>query len=420
MFAALVMPVVIFLPPILSLSASITAPFRLTKGSLIVPPILPPNPHNRRKLLLDLPAVEQFAHDHNLKQSHISSLYNVFLRSGNAGCGIASPSDSLPSISELGQKHFPKSSATSLLSTFSALSSKVTKIIPSSSGGYRFLVLLPTNHTVETVLIKHTNKDTLKARYTACLSSQVGCARACSFCATGTMGLLANLPSSLILEQFLHAQLLLSSLNIPPSSLNNVVYMGQGEPMDNYSEVLDSLRGLTHQSLFAVPPSRVTVSTVAPVPSIIRRLADDAPGVNLAVSLHGATQKLRELTVPSARGTSIEELGAALDYHAKKSGRGAMIEYLLIDSVNDGDEAAVSLAKFVRARGAEFQPFVNLIPYNPTLAGANFGYETPSDDRINSFTTLLKDTYKINVRVRWSSAAGRDAGGACGQLSLGE
>ena len=196
--------------------------------------------------------------------------------------------------------------------------------------------------------------------------------------------------------------------------------MGQGEPMDNYSEVLDSLRGLTHQSLFAVPPSRVTVSTVAPVPSIIRRLADDAPGVNLAVSLHGATQKLRELTVPSARGTSIEELGAALDYHAKKSGRGAMIEYLLIDSVNDGDEAAVSLAKFVRARGAEFQPFVNLIPYNPTLAGANFGYETPSDDRINSFTTLLKDTYKINVRVRWSSAAGRDAGGACGQLSLGE
>ena len=137
---------------------------------------------------------------------------------------------------------------------------------------------------------------------------QVGCARACSFCATGTIGLKENLPASSILEQFLHAQLLLASKDIPASSLTNVVFMGQGEPLDNYGEVLKSLRGLTHQCLFNLSPSRITVSTVAPVPSIIKRLADDAPAVNLAMSLHGATQELRELTVPSARGTSIEEV----------------------------------------------------------------------------------------------------------------
>ncbi|GMH79616.1 hypothetical protein TL16_g08201 [Triparma laevis f. inornata] len=148
-------------------------------------------------------------------------------------------------------------------------------------------------------------------------------------------------------------------------------------------------------------------------------MADDAPAVNLAVSLHGATQELRELTVPSARGTSIEELGAALDYHAKKSGRGAMLEYLLIDDVNDSDCAAESLADFARDRGAKFKPFVNLIPYNPTLAGANFGYETPTDERINSFHDLLKKE-EIQSSVRWSSAAGRDANAACGQLVLGE
>lgn len=397
---------------------SATPYFRLMRGSLIPPPLLPPLPPDSPTGLLDLDAIEGFAHTHNLQQSHVSNLYNVFLRNGSAGCGVAAPRSSLPDLNELTDKSFPKAAAMTLLNSFSALTSSITKVIPSSSGGYRLLVLLTTGHSVETVLIKHTHSNG-KIRYTVCLSSQVGCARACSFCATGTIGLKANLPASSILEQFLHAQLLLASENIPASSLTNVVYMGQGEPLDNYSEVLKSLRSLTHQCMFNVSPSRITVSTVAPVPSIIKRLADDAPAVNLAVSLHGATQELRELTVPSARGTSIEELGAALDYHAEKSGRGAMLEYLLIDDVNDGDSAAESLADFARDRGAKFKPFVNLIPYNPTLAGANFGYETPTDERINSFHDLLKKE-EIQSSVRWSSAAGRDANAACGQLVLGE
>ncbi|GMI03345.1 hypothetical protein TrVE_jg13727 [Triparma verrucosa] len=396
--------------------------FRLARGSLIPPPLLPPlatnaTPNNPMSLL-DLDSIEHFAESHGLKEAHVSTLYNAFLRRGSAGCGLSEPRSDLPSLSELTDKSFPKSAASSLLSSFSALSTSVSKVVPSSSGGYRLLILLPTGQSIETVIIKHMHTNG-KTRYTVCLSSQVGCARACSFCATGTIGLKENLPASSILEQFLHAQLLLASKDIPASSLTNVVFMGQGEPLDNYGEVLKSLRGLTHQCLFNLSPSRITVSTVAPVPSIIKRLADDAPAVNLAVSLHGATQELRELTVPSARGTSIEELGAALDYHAKKSGRGAMLEYLLIDGVNDGDLAAESLASFARARGSQLKPFVNLIPYNPTLAGAAFSYKTPTDERINSFHALLKNE-KIQSSVRWSSAAGRDAGAACGQLVLGE
>lgn len=243
---------------------SATPHFRLTRGSLIPPPLLPPLPPDSPTGLLDLDAIEGFAHTHNLQQSHVSNLYNVFLRNGSAGCGVAAPRSSLPDLNELTDKSFPKAAAMTLLNSFSALTSSITKVIPSSSGGYRLLVLLTTGHSVETVLIKHTHSNG-KIRYTVCLSSQVGCARACSFCATGTIGLKANLPASSILEQFLHAQLLLASENIPASSLTNVVFMGQGEPLDNYSEVLKSLRSLTHQCMFNVREETCSVISTSPI-----------------------------------------------------------------------------------------------------------------------------------------------------------
>lgn len=192
-----------------------------------------------------------------------------------------------------------------------------------------------------------------------------------------------------------------------------------GEPLDNYSAVHEACRGLTHQCLFGLKAKHVTISTVGVSPRNIRRLADDATPISLALSLHGATQELRSQLMPlAAQQAPLEQLEAALDYHAAKTGRGAMVEYLLIDGVNDSAEACTALVDFCRRR--ERKPtYVNLIPYNPTLAGLSMGYQTPAHTAITAFhERLQQEVGIIQSHVRWSSAAGRDAEGACGQLAL--
>jgi len=196
-----------------------------------------------------------------------------------------------------------------------------------------------------------------------------------------------------------------------------------GEPLDNYSAVHEACRGLTHQCLFGLQGKHVTISTVGVSPHHIRRLAMEAAPISLALSLHGATQELRSQLMPATAAqpsSSLTELEAALDYHAAKTGRGAMLEYLLIDGVNDSAEASAALVDFCRRR--KRQPtYVNLIPYNPTLAGLPLGYQTPSDAAVNAFherLLLQEGRGIIQSHVRWSSAAGRDAEGACGQLAL--
>ncbi len=201
--------------------------------------------------------------------------------------------------------------------------------------------------------------------------------------------------------------------------------MGMGEPLDNYDEVHESLRGLTHQCLFGIKAKQITVSTVGASALRIRQLAEDAPQVCLALSLHSARQDSRLKLIPSAMGNDIQNLGAALDYHSIMTGRGAMLEYLLIDGVNDSEEEADALVEFCLKRSSSIangggkspSVFVNLIPYNPTLAGDDFGYETPSDERIYAFHERLKK-HGVKALIRWSSASGRDTDGACGQLAL--
>ena len=190
---------------------------------------------------------------------------------------------------------------------------------------------------------------------------------------------------------------------------------GRGEPLDNWHEVHAACRGLTHQCLFGLRAKQVTISTVGTSPDHIRQLADEAPQINLAISLHGATQQLREALMPATKRIPLVELEAALDYHSKITGSGAMVEYLLIDGVNDDAEAAAALITFCFNRRRK--SYVNLIPYNPTIAGVAFGYRTPSDDTIRDFHERLQSA-GIKSHVRWSSVAGRDADGACGQLVL--
>jgi adenine C2-methylase RlmN of 23S rRNA A2503 and tRNA A37 len=358
------------------------------------------------KSFFDLPAIEKFATDNDLKEHHLKGLYRVLMNADRSTLERTVLEEQLHALS------FPKKQISSLLSTFSLTCS--IQRIEKSKGGAKFVVQLPNGKLIESVLIRH-ERHNGDVRYTTCVSSQIGCAKKCSFCATGTMGLVGQLSSAEILEQIYLLQQYVKEEKLP-GQVGNVVFMGMGEPLDNYDAVHEALRGITHQCLFGLKAKKVTVSTVGASAQKIRALADEAPQVCLALSLHSAIQSSREVLIPSAISSHIDDLGDALDYHACKSGgRGAMLEYLLIDGINDSNEEARALTEFCLKR--EGSVYVNLIPYNPTLAGDDFGFRTPLDGRINAFHENLKES-GVKALVRWSTQNGRDANGACGQLAL--
>ena len=370
---------------------SFASTLQLTSGQRIAP-------RSGRKIddcksLFNLPAVEEWAEARDLKEYHLKALYKTVM--------TTSQDDNLEQ--RLLDNGFPRRHAADLANEFQLCTSSLIQIHPSASGGKKLVIELQSRAKIESVIIRH--QTTRGVRYTVCVSSQVGCARACTFCATGTMNLQAQLPSAAILEQ---VWLAASTLDHP---IRNVVFMGMGEPFDNWNAVHEACRGLTHQCLFGLAAKQVTVSTVGGSPHHIQLLATECPQISLALSLHGATQELRKTLMPFT--APLHELEAALDYHSEQTGQRIMIEYLLIDGVNDSDEASDALVRFCLERRQK--PFVNLIPYNPTIAGVEFGYATPSDDQINQFHNRLL-SQGIRSVVRWTSVAGRDADGACGQL----
>ena len=396
----------------LSTLAPMVAAWRLDAGSRIAAMAM--TTQSASSSILNLPLAEQWCTDHSLTQRHLLNVYgHIFRRDGSFDA------DALHSHAEI-----PRDKAGAMAARFSGvLTSEVVKRVP-SEGGLKLVVKLASGHTVETVLIFHDHQSSGASRCTVCVSSQVGCARACSFCATGTMGLKANLHSAEILEQVWHAR-----REAPEGyAVRNVVFMGMGEPLDNFGELLVALRGLTHQALFDLSAKHVTVSTVGASPDRIRRLADVAPTVRLALSLHSATLPLRAQLIPSA--TTMPELTDALDYHARQTRCGLMVEYLLIAGVNDRDCDADALAAFCvqrhavtasatpplsRKQARAAAGYVNLIPFNPTEAGDAHGYATPSNEAVEHFHARLRE-HGVNALVRWTSALGRDVNGACGQL----
>ena len=359
--------------------------------------------------ILDLPLAEAWCTERNIAPAHLSTVYrHLFRHRGELDAAV------------LHTAGLPKAAAAELCDAFSACTSNVVHTAR-SAGGLKLVVELASGRRVETVLILHNHISSGSRRATVCVSSQVGCARGCTFCATGTMGALQQLSSAEILEQVWHAKTALrlsDEEGVAGVEVRNIVFMGMGEPLDNMSEVLHALRGLTHQAMFDLGAKHITVSTVGATTSKIRQLADLAPKVKLALSLHGATQPLRQLLIPSA--TSMPELNAALDYHARTSGGGLCVEYLLIDDVNDADEHADELAAWCAERereGGGHAAMVNLIPYNPTSAGDVRGFEPPTEERVAAFHARLR-ARGLSALVRWTSASGRDVDGACGQLAL--
>ena len=267
----------------------------------------------------------------------------------------------------------------------------------SADGTEKLLLALADGRQVESVFIPDTPAQTF------CVSTQVGCAMGCAFCLTATMGLVRNLTPGEIVGQ---VRVLAAAVDLGGTGFN-IVLMGMGEPLHNYEHTMAALRILCDKHGYALPPRRITLSTVGLVPAI-ERLASEALMPNLAISLHAASEEVRERLVPSARKYSITAILDACRRFPLKHRDRITFEYVLLAGVNDGADDARTLAKLLRGMKAK----VNLIPLN---AAAGIPFERPSEARIDRFGRILAE-HHVNVSVRKSR--GRDIRAACGQLAV--
>jgi 23S rRNA (adenine2503-C2)-methyltransferase len=240
-----------------------------------------------------------------------------------------------------------------------------------------------------------------------CVSSQIGCAMGCDFCASTRTGLERNLGSGEIVEQVLHLR---DEANALKRRLRTLVFMGMGEPMHNLDNVICAIQRIAHPQMGALGWRQITVSTVGIVPGI-DKLADSGLGVHLALSLHAPDDATRAQIVPANRRYPVAEIIAAARRYQALTRRVVNIEYCLLGDVNDSDDQARLLGELL----AGFRAHVNLIPYN-AIGGAGISgriYQRPSDARVDSFLTRLRDKGVIShVRVK----RGDDVSAACGQL----
>lgn len=235
-------------------------------------------------------------------------------------------------------------------------------------------------------------------RKTACLSSQAGCAMGCAFCKTGSLGLKRNLEAGEIIEQFLHLQRAFGAID-------NIVFMGMGEPMANFKAVLKSVDLLGAKEGLALSPRRFTVSTCGIIKGI-EELAGSRSQIRLAVSLVTADQSLREKLMPSAKNNKLQPLKAALQKYQAAGGKRITLEAALLPEVNDRPLDAQLIAQFA----AGLDCMVNLIPWNPV---PGLPFRPPKEEEVQRFIALLK-SQGVNTVRRYKRAA--SIGGACGQL----
>jgi 23S rRNA (adenine2503-C2)-methyltransferase len=272
---------------------------------------------------------------------------------------------------------------------------EIERCTPSRDGSLKFVFRFPDGARVQSVLIPDEDRLTL------CLSTQVGCGFACAFCCTGTMGLGRNLTAGEIAGQVVRVRQTLA----PGTRITHVVYMGMGEPLANYAATIRSLRLLTDPRGFGFSPRRITVSTVGLVPAI-ERLAREKLRVNLAISLHAASNETRARLMPVNKGFPIEALLEACRRFPLPVRQRMTFEYVLLDGVNDAPQEARRLAALLRGLRAK----VNLIPFNDWEGS---GFARPPLPRILAFQQILLE-HGITATIRWSK--GEDVGAACGQL----
>ncbi|MDQ3141167.1 MAG: 23S rRNA (adenine(2503)-C(2))-methyltransferase RlmN [Bacteroidota bacterium] len=274
------------------------------------------------------------------------------------------------------------------------------KVQQSGDGTMKFRFLLDDGNKIESVLIP-VDED---KRYTVCVSSQSGCSLSCTFCATGRMGLLRQLSASEIFDQYVHVNKVCEQKYKKP--LSNIVYMGMGEPLLNYKNVVESIHRLSSPLGPNISPKRITVST-AGIAKMIIKLADDDIKVNLALSLHAADDQKRNEIMPINQHNNLHALTQALRYFSQKTGSRISYEYIAFEHFNDFEKDAKNLIKLC----SHFPVKVNLIEYNP-IRGID--YEKSSEDRINAFAKEIR-SHGIMITLRRSR--GKDIDAACGQLA---
>jgi 23S rRNA (adenine2503-C2)-methyltransferase len=275
---------------------------------------------------------------------------------------------------------------------------KVDDMQRSTDGTVKNAVKLHDGLVVESVLIP---TDT---RTTACVSSQVGCSLDCKFCATARLKRMRNLNPDEIYDQV--AAINQESLLYYNHKLSNIVFMGMGEPLMNYKNVLASIEKITSPEGLGMSPKRITVSTSG-VPKMIKKLADDAVKFNLAVSLHSAIDEIRTQIMPFNVNFPLSDLRESLEYWYAKTNRAVTYEYVVWQGINDTKEAIRALVKFCKYIPSK----VNIIEYNPIDDGA---FQQASKKAISDYVSVL-EMNDITVNVRRSR--GKDIDAACGQLA---
>lgn len=279
---------------------------------------------------------------------------------------------------------------------FTFLKTEIESEAISRDGTAKFIFRLHDGHAIEGVLIP------TQSRVTACISSQVGCPLKCAFCATGTMGFIRNLHFSEILDQY--ALMNRRALELYEIPISNIVFMGMGEPLLNYDNVMQSINLLTSPEGNQLSPSRITLSTVGVVDGIIK-MADDGFKPGLAVSVHIPDNLLRSEIMPINRKFPLPELQSALQYFYQKTGQRITIEYVLLQNINDSVKSAERLCAFCRP----FPVKINLIEFNETKSRFS---KSPRENMIRFKEYLESKNLIVNVR----QSRGKDIAAACGQL----
>ncbi|HNZ86154.1 MAG TPA: 23S rRNA (adenine(2503)-C(2))-methyltransferase RlmN [bacterium] len=260
----------------------------------------------------------------------------------------------------------------------------------------KILITLNDSSQIESVLMQYES-----GRNTVCVSCQVGCPMNCSFCLTGQMGFKRNLTVSEIIEQVLYFQRLLKKHN---DSVKNIVFMGMGEPMLNYENVISAIKILNDKDAFNIGARKISISTCGIVNGI-NKLGDENIQSNLAISLHAPNDKIRSKIMPINNKDNIESILKAVKNYIKTTNRKVMFEYALIDGINDSEKNALELAKLMKNKLF----MVNLIKYNKTGV-----YKSPKTEVIKKFKDILiKNGVNVTERYRF----GEEINAACGQLA---
>lgn len=269
----------------------------------------------------------------------------------------------------------------------------------SSDGTRKFLFQLEDSKSIESVLIPNTRGEN---KFTLCISSQAGCALGCVFCVTGKLGLKRNLKAYEIVDQVIAVSRIISN-----PSITNIVFMGMGEPLNNFDEVLEALSRITKLMGFSI--KRITVSTAGIIPGIYK-LAEKAPDVNLAISLNATTDETRSRIMPVNKKYPLKELLKACKEFPLAPRKHITFEYVLLNGINDSKDDAMRLIKLLRGIRSK----VNLIPYNPApVQEIPELYRQPSRDNVLEFQNIL---HKAGITALIRKSMGADISAACGQL----